>query len=165
MLIKEVQLRNYPYKSRFRLSERLAKKYFERKGYEVFRGHAMLKNSINYAHYESVRKKYDKLEHILLQKLGLNLYLLREQLQKGIPDFFVYRKQDNDCFFAEIKLEHEQIKSHQLECMRLLESFGLKVVVIRIKSKLYRVEIDMNPDTKNKKIWVKQEKIRSKYRC
>ena len=163
MLIKEVQLRDYPYKSKRGLAERLAKRYFEKNGYELFRGYAILRNSTNYYLYENVKKKYNRLENILLGKIGLNLYLLREQLHKGIPDFFLYRKQDNDCFFAEIKLEHEQIKSHQLNCMELLESFGFKVIVLRIKSKIYRAEIMMNLNDKTKVILVKQNKLRKRY--
>ena len=171
MLIKEVQLRNYPYQSRSGLAERIAKNYFEKSGYEVFRGQAILRNSINYHVYENVKRKYDRLENILLNKLGLDLYLLRNQLKKGIPDFFCFRKQDKRMFFAEIKLEHEQIKPHQLECMSILEKYGFNVVLIRIKSKMYRAEsiiklqgnIEENKKLSNRKIIVKQEKIRVRY--
>ena len=38
MIIKELRLRNYPYKSRKGLSEKLAEKYLRKNGYEVFRG-------------------------------------------------------------------------------------------------------------------------------
>jgi len=161
MLIKEVQLRDYPYLSRKGLAERLARRYFERNGYDVFRGYAILRNSINYHKYENVRKKYDRLERILLKRLGLCLYLLREELGRGIPDFFLYRKDDNNCLFAEVKLEHEQIKPHQFACMKVLEEYGFKVIVLRMKSKIYRAEILLHNG--DRRILVKQEKLRKKY--
>jgi len=163
MLIKEVQLRDYPYKSKRGLAERLARRYFEKNGYEVFRGYAIKKKSENYDKYLNVKKKQDRLETILIKKLGLQFYILKQELRTGIPDFFLYRKQDNDCFFAEIKMEHEQLKSHQLRCISLLESFGFKVVVLRIKSKIYRAEILMNLNDKTKVILVKQNKLRKRY--
>jgi len=147
MIIKELQLKKYPYKSRKGLSEKVAKNYFEKKGYKVFRGTMILGKhfSINYELYDNVKKKYDILERILLRKLGLDIYFLRNLLIeiKGIPDYFIYRnKQDN--FFAEIKLEHESVKLHQLECMKILEKFNFQCYLIRIKSKPYRIESEVN---------------------
>ncbi|RLE42682.1 hypothetical protein DRJ48_03040 [Candidatus Woesearchaeota archaeon] len=57
---------------------------------------------------------------------------------QDIPYFFVYKAQ-TQCFFAEVKLEHEPVRQHQLRCFRLLESYGFVVVLVRAKCKPYRL--------------------------
>ncbi len=160
MVIRELRLRDYPYKSRRGLAERLVRKYLEKKGYDVFRGYSILGKecSAYYDEYENVRKKYDRLEVILLNRLGLRLYELRELLDSGIPDYFASKA--DDVFFVEVKLEHEQIKGHQLECMQLLEKFGFKVVVLRIKKKVYRPNTNVNLDSGERKVMVRQKRFR-----
>src|SRR3990167_2373060 len=109
MLIKEVQLRNYPYKRRQGLSERLFRRYFTKKGYEVFRGQSVLGKefSVYYELYFNVRRKVDRMEAILAEKLGGSLEDFRKILRttKGIPDYFVYKH--GECSFVEVKLENE----------------------------------------------------------
>ena len=152
MIVEELPLRNYQYKSKRGLSERIAKKYFLRLGYEVFRGTMLLGKewSFNYDKYENVQKKYDRIEKILMDFLGLRIWSLRAQLAfGGIPDFFVYKKRK--MHFVEVKLEHEQIKPHQLQCMALLERYGFQTRVLRIKQRPFRlrtkVELDIDPAT------------------
>ncbi|MBS3127703.1 VRR-NUC domain-containing protein [Candidatus Woesearchaeota archaeon] len=163
MIIKEIKLSSYPYVSRRGLSEYLAKHYFLKKGYTVFRGHMVLGKaySLYYPLYPNVQNKYNLLERILLQKLQLLLYLLRDDLKKqqgGLPDFFCYKKED--MFFAEIKLEHEQLKKNQLQCIRLLERYGFEVLVFRLKKRIYREVIHYDLDTNVKSVLLKQEKMK-----
>jgi hypothetical protein len=172
MILQELKLRSYQYKSRRGLSEYLAKNHLSKRGYEVFRGTMVLGRewSTNYEKYENVKAKYDRLEGILLRKLGLRLWQLRDELTGGIPDYFAHRSRD-DCFFAEIKLEHEQVKQHQLSCMALLEQFGFRVVVLRLKSRPYRLkaEVSLDGDIKenmrlgNREVLVRQEKMRMRW--
>ena len=155
--------------------ERLARKYFEKKGYEIFKGRTILGKefSINYDVYPNVKDKYDRLEVILLNDVGVLLQTLRSFLitPKGLPDFFIHQKYLKKSFFVEVKLEHEQIKPHQLETMHTLESFGFDIIVLRIKSKVYREECEIelggdreeNLKLKNRKILVRQEKVRVRY--
>ncbi len=168
MIIEELKLRNYPYKSRKGLSETIAKNHFQKRGFEVFRGTMILGKewSVNYGLYENVKKKYDRLEAILFKKLKMKLYDLRAELKGGIPDFFVYKLKDS--FFAEIKLEHEQVKAHQFKCLKLLEEYGFKVRVLRVKSKPYRLKavvslegnMGENLQLQNRLILEKQEKMK-----
>jgi hypothetical protein len=168
MQVKEIQLRNYPYKSRKGLSEKIAKKYFQKKGYEVFRAAMVLGKefSFYYEEYENVKNKYDRLEKILIKKLNLKLYNFRKELLEagGIPDYFIHRI--GTYIFTEIKLEHESIKPHQLQCMKIIESYGFQTMLIRIKSKLYRInsEINLNGNQedlklKNRRIIERQKKL------
>ncbi len=151
MIIKELKLRNYPYKTRRGLAEKIAKRYFEKHGYEVFRGRMLLgrEYSMNYE-YENVRKKYERLERILYKKLRLKLLLIRGMLKEinGIPDFFLYKH--SNMLFVEVKLEHEALKNNQIECIKILEDFGFKVMLLRIKSKPYRVKeiVDLKKSVK-----------------
>ena len=80
MIIKELVLREYPYKNKRGLSERLAKKYLEKKGYYVVRGRRVLGkgNSTNYYLFPNVRNMYDKIEKILEKKLDLSLKYFRK---------------------------------------------------------------------------------------
>jgi len=161
VIIKELKLREFPYRSRRGLSERLANHYFGQRGYEVFRGTMVLGRefSVNYELYENVKRKYDRLEAILTERLGLRLWVMREELTGGIPDFFVHKP--GDCFFAEIKLEHEQIKPHQLQCAAKLEGFGFKVMLLRIKSKPYKLLSNVKLDgAGEKEVLVRQKRFR-----
>ncbi len=161
MIIKELKLRNYPYKTRRGLAEKIAKRYFEKQGYEVFRGMMILgrEYSMNYG-YENVRKKYERLERILYKELRLKLLLIRGMLKekKGIPDFFLYKR--NRMLFVEVKLEHEALRNNQIECIKILEDFGLKVMLLRIKSKPYRVKQIVNLKKSVKIVLEKQIRIK-----
>ncbi|MFC1769190.1 VRR-NUC domain-containing protein [Nanoarchaeota archaeon] len=120
---------------------------------------------MNYDIYPNVRRKIDRLEEILLKQLGLRLYLLRQTVGSGIPDYFVHKK--NESFFVEVKLEHETIKKHQLMCMKRLEEFGLDVYIVRIKSKPYKLKslVDVENDRLMiMKVLIRQEKLRLRYR-
>lgn len=166
MILQELKLRNYPYKTRRQLSEKLVHQYFLKKGYEVFRGTRILghEGSLNYELYPNVKRKYDRLEKILYKKLGLHLWTLRELLGKGIPDFFVHK--GNTSFFVEVKLEHESIKKHQLACMKLLTEFGFDSVIIRVKSKphLLKKIVEVNEDhLETVYVVSKQERLRKKW--
>ena len=129
--------------------------------------------SFNYFLFPNVRKKHDRLEQILKNKLGINLVFFRNLLTitKGIPDYFAYRNTDHKMFFAEVKLGHEQIKNHQYWCMSLIEAYGFEVVVLRLKRNIYRKksiidlqgDIEKNKRLRNRKILEKQEKIRVNY--
>ncbi|MBD3204498.1 hypothetical protein GF327_09480 [Candidatus Woesearchaeota archaeon] len=175
MIIKDLKLRDYPYKSRKGLSERLAKKHFKKKGFEVFRGSAVLgkRNSFYYYIYPNVKNKYDRLEKILEKKLDKSLVFFRKLLRvtKGIPDYFVFRDIDEKMMFVEVKLEHEQIRIHQFEAMSLIEAYGFDVIVVRYKKKIYRkkTKIDLKGDIrenkklKNRVVLVKQEKLWKRY--
>lgn len=165
MLEKQVQLRNWSYKSKRGLAERLAKRYLENSGFKVFRGVRILGKewSINYDLYENVRRTYDRVDDLLVKKLGLKLYELRDALSwKGIPDFFLCRKRGSkeDLCFAEVKLNNEQIKDHQFDCMHLLEQYGFTIFIIRIKEKVLAPEIIRDAQTKKKIMVLKQETLR-----
>jgi|TARA_B100000315_G_C14380264_1_gene497106 hypothetical protein len=174
MIIKELQLRNYSYKNRKGLSESLVRRYFEKKGYEVFRGRQVLGKQFSkrYKELEAVKKRYTRLETLLKEQLGKDLLKFRKAIFKlsGIPDFFLHKA--GYCFFVEVKLEHEQIKNHQLQCMKALELFNLPCYIYRIKSKPYRIlseirlegSLEENKKLKNRKILVKQEKIKQSWR-
>ncbi len=165
MLIKELQLRNFPYKSRKGLAERLVKRYFEKRGYEVFRGLRVLGRefSVNYYEYENVRQKYDRMEKILYERLGDRLLEFRKAIfkAKGVPDFIVSK--DDECFFVEVKLEHESLKPNQQPCLKLLESYGFNTAVIRVKSRPFRIQSEVNLEDKQKKVLVRQERLRLRY--
>jgi len=160
MIIKEVQLRNYAYKSRKGLAERQIQKYLERQGYEVFRGTMILGQSHSYYYYRysNVKQKYDRLEILLISRCDLN-QLRKSIAWKGIPDFFAHRKTDNKTMFVEVKLEHEQLSKAQFEQIRILESFGFNVVVIRLKQKIYREETAVDVENKKCVITIRQEKL------
>ena len=125
MLIKEIKLKDYPYSSRKGLSERIVKNYFLKSGFEVFKGNYILGRefSSNYYLYENVQNKYRRFEQIIQQKIGIDLDFVRNSILKiqGVPDFFVYRKLDDKSFFVEVKLENEQIKQRQYDCICLVE--------------------------------------------
>ncbi len=161
MLIRELRLRDYPYKSRKGLSERFVKSFLRKKGYEVFRGTTILGPvySVNYHLYDNVRKKYERLEEILCERLGEALPSFRSSLPSGIPDFFAYCKKES--FFVEVKLEHEHIKKHQLECMSYLEKHRFKVVVFRIKKNVYREATEVDIENNKRVVKVRQKRFRN----
>jgi hypothetical protein len=175
MIIKELKLRNYPYKSKKGLAEKLAKKYFIKKNYEIFKGRLILgrEYSTNYFLYNNVKQKYSRFDRIIIEQINSNKKYLEKLLKitKGIPDFFVFRKTDKNMMFVEVKLEHEQIKENQYEAMSFLEAYGFKVMVLRFKNKIYRKkskinikkDIKENKKLSKRKILVKQEKIWKKY--
>lgn len=165
MLEKQLQLRKFTYKSHRGLAEKLARCYLEKKGFKVFRGVRVLGKewSINYYLYENVKKAYDQVDRLLVKKLGLKLYELRDSLSwKGIPDFFLYRKEGNrvELCFAEVKLNNEQIKEHQFACMHLLEQYDFPILIIRLKEKVLMPESLLHFPSKKKVIVLKQETLR-----
>ncbi len=149
----------------------MARRWLERRGFEVFKGFTVRgrEHSLAYHTYPNVKRKYNRLERILRAKLGRRLKEFRLSLESGLPDYFAWHRRLRRCIFVEVKLEHEQLKDHQLECMRLLEGFGFDVMVIRVKSRIYREvsEIDTSIDDaksiSNRKVLVRQEKIRVRY--
>ena len=155
MIINELQLNNYPYATRHGLAERLVRRHFEKKGFEVYRGYQVLgkEHSLNYEKYEPVARRYDRLEEILYRKLYGGLLYLREviRLTAGVPDFFIHF--NGYCAFVEVKMEHESIKKHQYECMRFLEGLGFECIVVRLKRKIYRqkIRVDLRSDHINPK--------------
>ncbi len=164
MLARELKLRDYPYKSRSGLSERIAKSYFRKKGYEVFRGMRILdQKNLYYYFYPGMRKKHDRLQQILKEKLKERYSEFRKSLKngKGLPDYVIHmsRKEGKETFFAEIKLEHESLKESQLECIRLLEKYGFRVVLVRVKKKVINEASEINTRTFAKKILVKQSRL------
>lgn len=177
MIIKEIKLRDYPYKRRRGLAERLARRHLEKMDYEVFRGRSVLgkEYSLYYDKYENVRRKYDRLERVLRELMGLQLDILREDIRRrnGIPDLFVARQRGMsvEAMFVEVKLEHEQVRPHQLKCMRLLERWGFRCMLLRIKRSVYRKEsrVDLEGDLYEKRklserrVLVKQEKLWRRY--
>jgi|SRR3989344_1827136 len=167
MILQELKLRNYPYKSRHRLSERIVRNHFLKSGFEVFRGTSILgaEQSMYYDLYPNVRKKIDRLERILLGKIGLKLWILRNIVSNGIPDYFIHK--NGKSFFVEVKLEHESIKKNQLNCMQLLENFGFDIFIIRVKENPYRIKsvVKVTDERLNiLKVLVKQERLRKRYK-
>ena len=159
MILKELQLKRYPYKTRRHLSERLVRAYFQKKGYEVFRGRSVFDSEFSSHHglFENVRRTYDRLEEILDEKLGSNLQAFRETLTSGIPDFLIHRP--GEYIFVEVRLEHEPIQSHHLSSMAFLEGFGFDVMVLRVKTKPYRLQVKVDPD-ENEIVMVRQNGLR-----
>ena len=165
MIITQIQLRNYPYKSRRGLSEKIVKDHFTKQGYKIFRGIRILgkENSINYYLYPNVKKKYDELENIMRSILGKNLENLRNlvKITNGIPDFFIFDPITKKSKFIEVKMENEYIKKNQLECMEFLQSFGFETWVLRVKKKIYLEKVEI--DNGRRMVVAKQEKLWKKY--
>jgi hypothetical protein len=168
MIIQEIKLKNYPYKSRRGLSEKLAKNLFVKNGYEVFRSVMIFGKefSVNYNLYENVKKKYDRLEEILINRFNIDFIRQKIKSRKGLPDYLIFK--DNIFLFVEVKLEHEQIKKHQLQCMKLLEELNFNVMILRIKSKPFRLKsiVDLNNglNLSNKRVLEQQKKIKLHYK-
>lgn len=143
MLICELQRETHG--DRRGLAERIARRHLEREGYELFCGRQLLgpELSVRYHRYAAVQRRYDRLEWILLERLGLRLWLLREELGtgRGLPDYLCVHERGvrRRLLLVEVKLEHEQLKLHQLACIRLLERYGFETMLMRIKRRVYRV--------------------------
>ncbi len=145
MIYKEVQFRNYPYKSRTGLAERIVKGYFEKRGFEVYRGIRTIvrQRTLRYFLYENVKRAYDRVETIIREHLqDRHREFVNSQSLKGMPDFIIHRKYPGKMTaFVEVKFEHESIKKHQKDCLAKLESFGFVSMIVRVKSKVRTVEI------------------------
>ncbi|MEK6968695.1 MAG: VRR-NUC domain-containing protein [Nanoarchaeota archaeon] len=158
MLIKEIQLRNYDYASRHGLSERIARKRLVKQGFKVYRGIGFFGFKAIKVDYPAVVNKYKELESELTGRLGYSLFAIQLALgsAKGIPDFLCLS--DKEIVFVEVKLEHESIKPHQLRVMRVLEDFGFKVMVFRLKQKVFRIETEVSEG--QRKVLLVQHKLR-----
>jgi hypothetical protein len=164
MHVKEIRLRDYPYKSHRGLAERIVRGYYVKRGFEVFRGSMLLgkEYSQRYTQYLTVRRRYDRLELALESAVGNDLPALRKRVSKcrGIPDFAIMR---GSLAFVEVKLEHEHIKPHQLHCMQILEQYGFKVYVVRLKKKPYRLHTIVNLKSTGKTVVATQERLWKRY--
>ncbi|MBN1645736.1 hypothetical protein JW868_01720 [Candidatus Woesearchaeota archaeon] len=171
MILEELQLKNCKYRSRHGLSERLVRRHFQKKGYEVFRGSILLdkENSVNYYKWQSLQEKYDQMESVLKRHLGDDFARIQNFVRSwaGVPDYFVHRPAINggDMFFVEVKMGQEQIRPNQYKCMCLLEEVGLPVVVVRLKQRLFRVKTQVQLVTDSDKGGVRLCKVVQSRQC
>ena len=168
MLIKEIQLPIFPYKSRRGVAERLVKKYFMRQGFEVYRGARIMGwHTLRYFMYPNVRRVYDRVEFLLRKKLQASYPAFRARIShKGLPDFFLYRKYPGECWmFVEAKLGNECLGKHQLKQLQFLEESGFLCAVVRVKKALCRIEIKRVYENRrvSEEVLLKQQKIRLRY--
>jgi len=151
MLIKEIQYFSNPCQG---LAERIVKQFYQKKGWWVIRGTIAL-GKIQYSDYPSVLNASKKAKCLIQTKVGQNFNQLLE-IQNGIPDFFMARK--NNIQFVEVKLEQESIKENQKRCIFFLDSLGLPTMVVRIKRRPYRLE-----KTGDGQVLMRQERLWRRY--
>ena len=158
-----IHKRDYNYKTNKGLSEKLARNYFKKQGFEVWRG-SFLHFIDNNEYFSYHRDKYDALVQEIRQRIGqkkfLQLYLFL-RANAGIPDF-VMRK-NAEFFFAEIKLNNESIKKNQIRTISFLNDLGLKTIIVRASDnkRIFKKELDL--ETGRSKLVSYIPKLRQKW--
>lgn len=153
--------RDFNYKTNKGLAERQVKAHYKSKGYEVFRGSYISFQGTELREYHS--EKIQRLENAIKEKIGLDgLIELSVFCNKnaGLPDFAV--KKGEEFFFVEVKLENEQIKSHQIETIKFIIQLGLKVIIVRLSSNknIYEKELDLETRKSMKKSYITKLKLK-----
>lgn len=114
------------------LSERLARRRLEKRGYEVWRGGILDITRRLGSEYPAVRRKYARLCALLNAhhpgKLEELQYLCA--VHHGMPDFLCLKS--GRFVFVECKLQHEQLSPRQKKCFPKLLALGFEVEVHRI---------------------------------
>ncbi|MFH1916468.1 MAG: VRR-NUC domain-containing protein [Nanoarchaeota archaeon] len=120
--------------SRRALSERLAKKRLEKKGWTVWRG-GLFSITKREEIYPSVLHKYTLLLELMEKhypgKVEALQYLC--DVHHGMPDFVCYK--DGIFRFVECKLIYETLSLRQKRCLKKLAQLGFPVEVMRLVDK------------------------------
>ncbi|HSU72734.1 MAG TPA: VRR-NUC domain-containing protein [Candidatus Binatia bacterium] len=145
-----VPIRNYPYKTRHGLAELQLRRRLEKQGWQVWRGdfiHLLWTDA-----YPSVRRKYDPLSNLLLERFGaemLDTLGYFSYVHHGIPDFLCYNPITQEFKFVECKLGHEQLSARQVLTIQKLSNVGFttevhKLVEACTKTRKAEVNIALN---------------------
>ena len=148
-----VPMRNYPYKTRHGLAEVQLRKRLQKQGWDVWRGDFMhlLWTDV----YPSVRRKYDRLADLLLDKYGaemLDILGYFSYVHHGIPDFLCYNPQTKEFKFVECKLGHEQLSPRQVLTIQKLHHIGFTTEVHKLVdacTKTRKAEVNIALNKKN----------------
>ena len=128
-----VPIRNFPYKTRHGLAETQLKRRLLKQGWHVWRGdfiHLLWSDA-----YPSVRRKYDQLADLLLQKYGpemLDILGYFSYVHHGIPDFLCFNPVTKEFKFVECKLGHEQLSPRQVLTIQKLNTIGFTTEVHKL---------------------------------
>ena len=116
-------------------AERIARAYYERRGYIVWRGGFV--NANRKERYPAIKKKYDRLEKIIRTHYPERFeHLSYLCTQSGMPDLLIWN--GRILTFVEAKLDYEPIAQHQKRCMIKLGRLGFSVRIVRIVSRATR---------------------------
>ncbi|MFC1774870.1 DNA polymerase domain-containing protein [Nanoarchaeota archaeon] len=123
--------KDYFYKPRQGLSERLLKRRLEKQGWIVWRGGSIdvLRRGDN---YPNVIRKYKKLCSLLDKYFPDCLDYLQYlcSVHHGMPDFICFR--NGEFKFVECKLGYESLSKRQKKCIPKLQSLGFNVEVHKL---------------------------------
>jgi hypothetical protein len=126
------------------LSERTARKFFVKHGFEVWRGNYLSYRLGKYLEFN--QNKYKRLENHIFRLVGGKKYwqlCLWIKAHAGITDFIVAK--GDQLFFVEVKLEEESIKNNQFEALKFIENLGLTPMICRVSNKntVFTKELDL----------------------
>ena len=142
-----VPIRNYPYKTRVRLSEIQLRKRLERQGWEVWRGGFF--HALNEDLYPAVRRKYVRLVQLIKKKYGknkLDFLCYMDRVHHGMPDLACYHPILKKFKFVECKLGYEQLSKRQINTITRLQQEGFKVEVhklVDVSTKIRRAKVNI----------------------
>ena len=126
------------------LAERIVRRDFMARGWEVWRG-GMIGSTCMPDAYPHVRKKYLRLLDLLDVHAPHTIDSLSylSQVHHGMPDFICYK----DVFlFVECKFLYEPLSLSQERCIRTLLSLGFQVEIYRIagiQTKILEAHLDI----------------------
>lgn len=118
-------MRNYPYKTRHRLSETQLRKRLEKQGWKVWRGGFVHAFSLEL--YPNVRRWYWQLKNLICEMYGEPTWeslCYISYVHHGMPDFICYHPILKECKFVECKLGHEQLSKRQVLTIQKLDRLG-----------------------------------------
>ena len=129
-------------KSNRKFSEKIAKVYFKRKGYYVFRGDYLdfygKENNWKYEKFDEVKEYYKNTDKILCELLTIKkFYKLVDYCKehKGTPDFFMWNPLINKYLFVEVKLNNEKLMNNQKKTILFIKNkIGVEVLLFRVVS-------------------------------
>lgn len=127
------------------LAEKFARERLKKLGYLTWRGYYFDDPTHQRYHtYERVTQYYNQLKNVLTERIGimkLHKFIQHCANQHGTPDLVAYHPKRQEFFFVEVKLENEQIASHQYQCIQYIrDHLNIPVEIHRIVSPNFRIE-------------------------
>ena len=145
------RIRNYPYASRYGLSERQIRRKLEKHGWIVWRG-----GFFHSLEYPNVKRHYERLDTLLQRDWPFVYEEVKyiAYVHHGMPDFVYYHPVLHRWKWVECKLGHEQLSDRQVKTIGRLERLGFVVEVHKLAEPCTKTT---KGSLKGKKVVVKEK--------